>query len=159
MPHPADRLRRSLVIARKQCIALCDLIPDGRCIGKDLAAAFQRLFLSGGQSGILDLLHLIAQQIDPALLFGFVGDHGIQLPLDAHKLPVQDIIVLKLHAVLRIIIQNAQMSCRVQKAHGVVLTVDIDKSSAQLPQNRSRCRHSVDAAGAFALGCDLSAEH
>ena len=51
------------------------------------------------------------------------------------------------------------MSCRVQKAHGVVLTVDIDKSSAQLPQNRSRCRHSVDAAGAFALGCDLAAEH
>lgn len=75
---------------------------------QDLAAAFQRLFLSGGQSGILDLLHLIAQQIDPALLFGFVGDHGIQLPLDAHKLPVQDIIVLKLHAVLRIIIQNAR---------------------------------------------------
>ena len=49
-------------------------------------------------------------------------------------------IVLKLRAVLRIIIQNAQMSCRVQKAHRVVLTVDIDKSSAQLPQNRSRCR-------------------
>ena len=147
------------VIARKQSITLCDFIPDSRCIGQNFSAAFQGLFLASRQPGVFDLLYLIAQQIDFSLLFGLVGDHGIQFPLDAHKLPVQHIVFLKFRVVLCIIIQNPQMPCRVQKSHGVVLTVNVDKSAAQLPQDGRGRGHAVDAAGALALGGDLTAEH
>ena len=133
-------------------------IPDGRRIGQHFPAVFQRLLLTGSQPGILDFLHLILQQVDLALLFGLVSDQGIQLPLDPHQLPVQGIVLLKNSAVLRIIVQNAQMMRRVEQTHRIVLAVDVDQTTAQLPQNGRRSRHSVDAAAALALGGDLTAE-
>ena len=39
-----------------------------------------------------------------------------------------------------------------------MLTVDVDKPPAQLPQDGSSGRHPVDTAGALALGGDLTAE-
>ena len=133
-------------------------VPDGRRIGQHLPAVFQRLLLTGSQPGILNLLHLILQQVDLALLFSLVSDQGIQLPLDPHQLPVQGIVLLKNSAVLRIIVQNSQMMRRVEQTHRIVLAVDVDQTTAQLPQNGCRSRHSVDAAVALALGGDLTAE-
>ena len=137
---------------------MCQTIPDGRCIGQHLPAVFQRLLLTGSQSGILNFLHLILQQIDLALLFGFIGDQSIQLPLDLHQFPVQGIVLLKNSAILRIIIQNPQMVRRVEQTYGIVLTVDVDQTAAQIPQNSCRSRHSVDAAAAFTLSGNLAAE-
>ena len=50
------------------------------------------------------------------------------------------------------------MTGRVQQTHGVMLTVDVDKPPAQLPQDGGSGRHPVDTAGALALGGDLTAE-
>ena len=72
--------------------------------------------------------------------------------------PVDSIIRLILSTVLGVSIQNAFMTGRVQQAHGVVLTVDVDKPAAKLPQDGGSGRHPVDAAGALALGGDLTAE-
>ena len=47
---------------------------------------------------------------------------------------------------------------RVQQADGVVLAVDVDQPAAQLPQDGGCGRHPIDAASAFALGCDLTAQ-
>ena len=133
-------------------------IPDGRGIGQHLPAVFQRLLFTGSQAGVLDLLHLILQQVDFALLFSLIGDQSIQFPLDPHQFPVQGIVLLENSAVLRVIIQNAQMVRRVEQTHRIVLAVDVDQSAAQLPQDGCRSRHSVDAAAALALSSDLAAE-
>ena len=137
---------------------MCQTIPNGRGIGQHLPAVFQRLLLTGSQSGILDLLHLILQQVDLALFFSLIRNQGIQFPLDPHQLTVQGIVLLKNSAVLRIIIQNAQMMRRIEQTHRIVLAVDVDQTAAQLPQNGCRGRHPVDAAAAFTLGGDLAAE-
>ena len=50
------------------------------------------------------------------------------------------------------------MAGRVQQAYGIVLAVDVDEPTAQFSQNGCCGRHSVDAAGAFALGSDLTAQ-
>ena len=46
----------------------------------------------------------------------------------------------------------------IQQTHRVVLAIDVDKSAAKLPQDSGGGRHPVDAAGALALGGDLTAE-
>ena len=51
------------------------------------------------------------------------------------------------------------MMRRVQQTYRIVLSVDVDQPSAQVPQNGCCGWHPVDAAGAFALRCDLTAEH
>ena len=89
--HRAGRL----IIAGKKRIALRDPLPDGGGVRQHLAAGVQRLLLAFGQGGILDLLHLIAQQVDLPLLFGLIGDDGIQLFFDLDQLPVNGIIRLK----------------------------------------------------------------
>ena len=88
-------------------MGLCHPVPDGGRVGQHLAACFQGLLLAGGQPGFFDLLYLIAQQVDPSLLFRFVGDHGVQFLLDLDQAPVQHIILLIEFGVLRIIVQNA----------------------------------------------------
>ena len=149
---------RGLVAAGEQRVTLCDTVPDGGSIRQHFAAAFQRLLLPCRQAGIVDLLHLIAQQVDTALLFALVGYHGVQRLFDADQFPVDSIIRLIFSTVLGVSIQNALMTGRVQQAHGVVLTVDVDKPPAQLPQDGGSGRHPVDTAGALALGGDLTAE-
>ena len=72
----------------EQCIALCDTVTDSRCVRKNLPPGFKGLFFPCRQPGGIDLLHLIAQQIDTALFFRFIGDHGVQFPFDLHKLAV-----------------------------------------------------------------------
>ena len=139
-------------------MGLCHPVPDGGRVGQHLAAAFQCLLLAGGQSGFFDLLHLIAQQVDPSLLFRLVGDHGVQFLLDLDQAPVQHIILLIEFGVLRIIVQNAQMVCRIQQSHRVVLAVDVDQTSAQLPQHSRRGGHAVDSAAALSFGGDLTAQ-
>ena len=47
----------------------------------------------------------------------------------------------------------------VQKAHRIVLAVDVDETAAELPQHRRCGGHPIDAAAALALGGDLAAEH
>ena len=87
---------------------------------------------------------LIAQQVDTALLFALVGYHGVQRLFDADQFPVDSIIRLILSTVLGVSIQNALMTGRVQQAHGVMLTVDVDKPAAKLPQDGGSGRHPVD---------------
>ncbi len=43
------------------------------------------------QRGVLDLLNLIAQQVDAALFFRFIGDNGIQFLFDLDEFPVDRI--------------------------------------------------------------------
>ena len=104
---------RGLVAAGEQRVTLCDTVPDGGSVRQHFAAAFQRLLLPCRQAGIVDLLHLIAQQIDTALLFALVGYHGVQRLSDADQFPVDRIIRLILSAVLGVSIQNAFMTGRV----------------------------------------------
>ena len=132
-------------------MGLCHPVPDGGRVGQHLAACFQGLLLAGGQSGFFDLLYLIAQQVDPSLLLRLVGDHGVQFLLDLDQAPVQHIILLIEFGVLRIIVQNAQMVCRIQQPHRVVLAVDVDQTSAQLPQHSRRGGHTVDPAAALSI--------
>ena len=135
-----------------------DAVPDGRSIGQHLAAAFQRLLFPGGQRGIFDLLHLIAQQVDTALFFTLVRNLSVQFPLDLDQLPINGIILLILGTILGIGVQNSLVVGRVQQSNGIVLAVDVDEPAAQLPQDRCGGRHPVDAAGALALSGDLTAQ-
>ena len=107
------------------------------------------------QRRIVDLLHLIALQVDAALLFALVGDHGVQRFLDPHQFPIDGIVCLIFRAVLGVSVQNALMPGWIQQTHRVVLAIDVDKSAAKLPQDSGGGRHPVDAAGALALGGDL----
>ena len=149
---------RSIISARKQRIALGDAFPDGGGIRQHLTAGHQRLLFACNQAGILDLLYLITQQVNLSLFFTLIGDDGIQLLFDLDKLPVNSIILLIHHPVLGVGIQNTLMAGRVQQAYGIVLAVDVDEPTAQFPQNGCCGRHSVDAAGALALGSDLTAQ-
>ena len=98
-------------------MGLCHPVPNGGRVGQHLAACFQGLLLAGGQSGFFDLLYLIAQQVDTALLFALVGYHGVQRLFDADQFPVDSIIRLIFSTVLGVSIQNALMTGRVQQAH------------------------------------------
>ena len=149
---------RGIISARKQRIALGDALPDGGGIRQHLTAGRQRLLFACGQAGILDLLYLITQQIDLSLFFTLIGDDGIQLLFDLDKLPVNSIILLIYRPVLGVGIQDILMAGRVQQAYGIVLAVDVDEPTAQFPQDGCCGRHSVDAAGALALGSDLTAQ-
>ena len=89
-----------LVVTRKQSVALGDALPDGGGVRQYSAAGIQRFLFSCRQRGVLDLLNLIAQQVDASLFFCFIGDDGIQLLFDLDEFPVDRIIFLKFCAVL-----------------------------------------------------------
>ena len=149
--HPAG----GLVPAREGGVGPCDLFPDGRGIGQHLAPALQRLLFPGGQGRVVDLVHLILEQVGLAALFFLIGDEAVQLPLDPDQLFVDLVIVLVDLPVPGVIVQNALVVGGVEQADRVVLPVDVDEPAAQFPQDSGGGRHPVDAAAALALGGDL----
>ena len=123
-----------LVPARQGRIGPGDLFPDGGGVGQHLAAALQALLLSCGQGGVVDLVHLVLQQVGLAALLFLVGDQAVQFPLDPDQLLVDLVIGLVLGPVLGIIVQQGLVMGRVEQPHRVVLAVDIDQAPAQFPQ-------------------------
>lgn len=88
------------------------------------------MFLSGREGGILDLLYLVAQKVDPALLLALVCDHRIQLPLYFDKSPVYAVIFLIDRLILSVIIQDTLMISRIQQPYRIMLTIQIDQTAA-----------------------------
>ena len=112
--RPADRLPRASRRHPKAGVALGDALPDGGGVRQHSAAGIQRFLFPCRQRGVLDLLNLIAQQVNAALFFRFIGDDGIQFLFDLDEFPVDRIIFLKFCAVLGIGVQNALVAGRVQ---------------------------------------------
>ena len=98
------------------------------------------------------------EQIGFAALFLLISDQAVQLPLDGNQLLVNFIIVLIFGSILGIVIQNSLVVGRIEQAHRVVLTIDINQSAAQFPQDGRSGRHSIDAADTLALGGNLTGQ-
>ena len=99
------------------------LFQNGLGVAEHLPAGGQLFFLLRLQRGSLDLVHLETKQFQPALLLLFVHLQGVRLPLDGDQpavdLPVFGVLLF----VLRIQVQQRQMTGGVGQVLVVVLAV------------------------------------
>ena len=145
-----------IVSSGQSVVSGAHLLQDGLGMAEYLPAGGQLFFFLRLQRGGLDLVHLKAQQFQPALFFGLVHLQRVRLAFDCDQLTVDLAVFAVLLFVLGVEIQQRQMAGRIGQILIVVLPVDVDETGGEIPQHGCGGRHAVDPAVALAFGTDLT---
>ncbi len=164
VPRRRDRRRHGLLchghgtvavlVAKQQSVRPLELSGHLFRVSVQGASFLQLLVLTDAQLGGFDLIDLIAQQIQAALLLRLVHIGIRQLALHTAPLAVCRRIVLA-HAVqLAKTIQIGQVLIDRQQPLVFVLAVQVNQRAAELAKQRRRCRTSVNRAPGLSFGRD-----
>lgn len=133
-------------------------IQNALCVHNDLAAFHQTFFLACGQRSGINGINLFRKLCDPALLFFLAGSQRIQRALCRDKSAVQRMVSGILCPILRVLIQQGQMGCRVGQAGAVVLAMDGQQPGGNIPHHAGGSGHTVNTAAAFSVRADLAVQ-
>ena len=103
-------------------------------------------------------INLFRKLCDPALLFFLAGSQRIQRALCRDKSAVQCMVSGILCPILRVLIQQGQMGCRVGQAGAVVLAMDGQQPGGNIPHHAGGSGHTVNTAAAFSVRADLAVQ-
>ena len=160
--HTAQQIRCAHhfagIITGKRLVRRRQTIQNALCVHDDLAALHQTFFLACGQRSGINGINLFRKLCDPALLFFLAGSQRIQRALCRDKSAVQRMVSGILCPILRVLIQQGQMGCRVGQAGAVVLAMDGQQPGGNIPHHAGGSGHTVNTAAAFSVRADLAVQ-